>query len=89
MPRSRADKAVLGNDWNFEKVIKSSTLLPYLNINNFGFARAILTKFVPPPHDFPRFSINFIKDLSGIVYFKYFIFGEPLDFAPGGVLHFG
>ena len=35
-------------------------------------------------YDFPRFSINFIKDLSGIVYFKYFIFGEPLDFALPG-----
>ena len=35
-------------------------------------------------YDFPRFSINFIKNLSGIVYFKYFIFGEPLDFALPG-----
>ena len=35
-------------------------------------------------YDFPRISINFIKDLSGIVYFKYFIFGEPLDFALPG-----
>ena len=30
-------------------------------------------------YDFSRFSINFIKNLTGIVYFKYFIFGEPLD----------
>ena len=35
-------------------------------------------------YDFPRFSVNFIKDLSGIVYFKAFIFGEPLDFALPG-----
>ena len=35
-------------------------------------------------YDFSWISINFIKNLSGIAYFKYFIFGEPLDFALPG-----
>ena len=35
-------------------------------------------------YDFSRFSIKFIKNLSGIVYFKYFICGESLNFPLPG-----
>ena len=35
-------------------------------------------------YDFSWISINFIKNLSGTVYLKYFIFGELLDFALRG-----